>query len=339
MCNNTALSCHRHQNLTQEQCTVLSLATGATDLAIATLSFALLMCVLFRRKRDAWNSPIKRMSLVFSFFHVLSALNLAWVELYNRDLPSGYCETWFFIYIYTKLAIALYVVVIVLILLIQAASPVIDRSWKQKLQSTNTVAVESVVHIIVSFLCLSFTVGEEFLDHTTDICVYRDCGHFDGANISYIIMMFLIFVIVLVAIVLVYVYVRFFRISGVTRRVKWAMTKFFTMLTLLVTTMALEISFYWMYEEEEYTSILVGEILINSSLLELCFFVTIMALLHLPSSECCRRNKAPRENERMALLAASNIQGTNPPSVWNHANVPSHTVFEPPPEMTDCVTE
>ena len=102
------------------------------------------------------------MSLVFSFFHVLSALNLAWVELYNRVLPSGYCETWFLIYIYTKLAIVLYVVVIVLILLIQAASPVIDRSWKQKLQSTNTVAVESLVHIIVSFLCLSFTVGEEF---------------------------------------------------------------------------------------------------------------------------------------------------------------------------------
>ena len=96
----------------------------------------------------------------------------------------------------------------------------------------------------MSFLCLSFTVGEEFLDHTTDICVYCDCGHFDGANISYIIMLFLIFVIVLVAIVLVYVYVRFFRISGVTGRVKWAMTKFFTMLILLATTMALEVSFY-----------------------------------------------------------------------------------------------
>ena len=110
----------------------------------------------------------------------------------------------------------------------------------------------------------------------------------------------------------------------------------FSALVLLAMTMALDMSFYWMYQEEEYTSIFVG---INSSLLELCFFVTIMALLHLPSSECCRRNKAPRENERMALLAASNIQGTNPPSVWNHANVPSHTVFEPPPEMTECVTE
>ena len=174
------------------------------------------------------------------------------------------------------------------------------------------------------------------MDHTTDICVYRDCGHFDGANISYIIMMFLIFVIVLVAIVLVYVYVRFFRISGVTRRVKWAMTKFFTMLTLLVTTMALEISFYWMYEEEEYTSILVGEILINSSLLELCFFVTIMALCTCQAVNVAEGTRHLEKTREWLFLLH---QTYNPPSVWNHANVPSHTVFEPPPEMTDCVTE
>ena len=334
MCNNTAFQCH--QNLTQEQCTVLSLATGATDLAIATLSFALLMCVLFRRKRDAWNSPIKRMSLVFSFFLVFSSLSLACVEFYNGFVPSGYCKVLYFSYFYNKLAMFLYMVVIVVVLLIKIGSPVIDQLWKQRLQS-NIVAVEVTIHIIVSLFCLSFSFGEEFL---ADICVYRNCGpRFDGTLIVYIIMSLVVCVIACIVTLLVYFYVRFCRIAGVATRVKSAIAKFFTVLTLLAINLAPEISFYWFDQAEEYTNVVVGEITINSSLLELCFFLSIMALLHLPSSECCRRNKAPRENERTALLAASNIQGTNPPSVWNHANVPSHTVFEPPPEMTDCVTE
>ena len=33
-----------------------------------------------------------------------------------------------------------------------------------------------------------------------------------------------------------------------------------------------------------------------------------------------------------------NIQCTNPPSVWDHGNDPSTTVFNPPPEMSDCNT-
>ena len=209
-----------------------------------TFSSALLICVLFRRKRDAWNSPIKRMSLVFSFFLVFSSLSLACVEFYNGFVPSGYCKVLYFSYFYNKLAMFLYMVVIVVVLLIKIGSPVIDQFWKQW---SDIVAVEVTIHIIVSLFCLSFSFEEEFL---ADICVYRNCGpRFDGTLIVYIIMSLVVCVI---ACTVTLFYVRFCRIAGVATRVKSAIAKCFTVLTLLAINIALEISFYWFDQAEEY---------------------------------------------------------------------------------------
>ena len=83
-------------------------------------------------------------------------LSLACVEFWF--VPSGYCKvlyfSYFYNYFYNKLAKFLYMVVIVVVILI--GSPVVDRFWKQRLQS-NIVAVEVTIHILV---CLS--IVEEF---------------------------------------------------------------------------------------------------------------------------------------------------------------------------------
>ena len=82
-----------------------------------------------------------------------------------------------------------------------------------------------------------------------DICVYRNCGpHFDGTLIVYIIMSLVVCVI---ACTVTLFYVRFCRIAGVATRVKSAIAKFFTVLTLLAINIALEISFYWFDQAED----------------------------------------------------------------------------------------
>ena len=65
MCNNTAFRCY---NLTEEQCDALSLAIGISDAVIAFVSLSLLVCLLALRKKDAWNSQIKRAIIAFSLF-------------------------------------------------------------------------------------------------------------------------------------------------------------------------------------------------------------------------------------------------------------------------------
>ena len=97
MCNNTGYRC---LNLTKEQCDALSLATGVSDIVTATLSLSLLVCLLAIKKTNAWNTGIKRATIVFSVYLTISSLNLGAVMFYNGFLPFGYCEVMHFINLY-----------------------------------------------------------------------------------------------------------------------------------------------------------------------------------------------------------------------------------------------
>ena len=93
MCNNTAFRCY---NLTEELCDAIPLAIGISNAVIAFVSLSLLVCLLASRKKDAWNSQIKRASIAFSVFLTLSSINLCLVTFYNWFLTSAYCKVFFF---------------------------------------------------------------------------------------------------------------------------------------------------------------------------------------------------------------------------------------------------
>ena len=95
MCNNTGYRC---LNLTKEQCDALSLATGVSDIVTATLSLSLLVCLLAIKKTNAWNTGIKRATIVFSVYLTISSINLGAVMFYNGFLPFGYCEVMQFVH-------------------------------------------------------------------------------------------------------------------------------------------------------------------------------------------------------------------------------------------------
>ena len=156
MCNNTGYRCY---NVTKEECDALSLATGVSNIATATLSLSLLVCLLAIKKTNAWNTGIKRATIVFSVYLTLSLINLGAVVLYNGFLPFGYCEVMYCIDLYTKLIISLYTVAIFGMLLIQIGSPVFNgTNCSQKLKSHLSVVSEVFVHVFLSLSSVVFAV-------------------------------------------------------------------------------------------------------------------------------------------------------------------------------------
>ena len=332
MCNSTAFRCY---NLTEEQCDALSLAIGIFDAVIAFVSLSLLVCLLTSRKKDAWNSQIKRAIIAFSVFLTLSSINFSSVIFYNGFLPSVYCKVFYIFSFYTRLIIVLYMVAILGMFLVQIGSPVLNKlTCTQKLKSQSVVLAEVITHVVMSLSSSVFAVVGLFSDKHA--CSYTGCNPnlFYDEIVAVIIMSFGLLFISFSAIFLLYLYIRFFRRARITKRLIQPVLKFSFLLILLVTVLALEISLYWVLEE---TKLLFGALAIDCYLLEFVFAVTVLAMLHLPRSKCCKRSSTV--THRTPLLSKSNIQCTNPPSVWDHHNDPSTTVFNPPPEMSDCVSE
>ena len=84
----------------------------------------------------------------------------------------------------------------------------------------------------------------------------------------------------------------------------------------------------------DYIVIVLDEI---SFLVESAILLALVIVVYQPDIHCHKCFKeAP---DQRPLLVNSGTQHTNPASLWDHANDPSHTVYNPPPEMSDCVTD
>ena len=330
MCNNTAFRCY---NLTEELCDAIPLAIGIFDAVIAFVSLSLLVCLLASRKKDAWNSQIKRASIAFSVFLTLSSINLCLVTFYiNWILTSAYCKVFSFFYSCTRLIVVLYMLAILGMLLVQIGSPVFKKlTCTQKLKSHSVVLSEVITHIVISLSSAVFAVV--FSDKYA--CSYVGCNPNQKIiDIVVVTISFVALFILLSGILLLYLYIRFFRRARITIRLIRPLLKFSFLLILLVTVLGLDISLLWVVKE---TKLLLGALAIDCFLLEFVFSVTLLAMLHLPRSKCCKRSDTV--THRTPLLSNSNIQCTNPLSVWDHHNDPSTTVFNPPPEMSDCISD
>ena len=334
MCNNTAFQC---VNLTQEQCTAVALVIGIVDLVISVISLSLLLCLLLILKRKAWNSPVKRLSLIIATSIGLSELVYASVELYNDFLPVLWCQVFYMFSFCFVFSIILYLTVLVSILLFQIGAPIIPEHWKQKLMS-RLLFLEVMIHILLPVLFVTFAALEEFVfDYSASLCKKRECGpeskYFSGGSaIVYALLAFVVVVLFVTIIILVYFWVKFCKTRGITRQTKWLLLKLSVLLILLITEIGLQISVY--RGHKMYVKLTFAELAI---ILVLVILLTILVLVYLPSHKWCKCFK--RAPNQIPLLLNSGTQQTNPVSVWDHANDPSVTVYNPPPEMSDCVTD
>ena len=331
MCNNTAFQC---VNLTQEQCTEVALVIGIVNLVISVISLSPLLCLLLILKRKAWNSPVKRLSLIITTSIGLSELVYASVKFYNDFLPVLWCQAFDMFSSYFVFSIILYLTGLVSILLFQIGAPIIPEHWKQKLMS-RLLFLEVMIHILLPVLSVTFAALEGFVfDNSASLCKKRECGPENKyfSAMSYALLAFVVVVLFVTIIILVYFWVKFCKTRGITRQTKWLLLKLSVLLVLLVTEIGLQISFYWGHKM--YVELTFGELAI---ILELVILLAILALVYLPSHKWCKCFK--RAPNQIPLLLNSGTQQTNPVSVWDHANDPSVTVYNPPPEMSDCVTD
>ena len=330
MCNNTALLC---LNISQERCNVAAMADGITDLIMSVISTASLIGLFLGLRREAWNTLLKRLSLLLCTFYGINGVIFASVELYNDLLPEVWCKVFFFVEGYTSFTIFMYVIVIVSLFLIQSGAPVVPRHWRLHLLYRYAFWLELIFHLILHVVSLSLAAVEIFSSNgTCKQCESGVHGQYFRDVIKYIFVVFALIGIVINIILLGYFYIKFCRAPSITRRSRWFLLRLSTMFLSLVSLVVFNILLYFV---QTYYIRLIVEAYVIATTMSLVSMLTLLALVYLPNIQCC--NSCMRSPDQAPLLPNSNANTTNPPSVWDH-NVPSYTFYSPPPEMSDYMT-
>ena len=327
MCSSTAFQCF---NLNQDQYTMytVALTIGITDLLLSIVSTSFLLCLLLVLKRKAWNSPVKRLTLILTTYISLSQFVNAPMELYYDILPDIWNKVLYIFTTYADFSILSYLTVILAILLFKIGVAIVPGEWKHKLKSRLPL-LEVAIHILILIVSLSFSAGV--------IVVYHNCSpQITVINIIlYVILALLILGLLVIIFLLLYFHRKYSTTRGITRRAKWLLLEFSVLLVLLLTELVLLLSIYRIHKY--YTAVIVNKL---SIVVELVTVLAVVVVVYLPDTHyhtfCKCFKGAP---DQRPLLVNSGTQHTNPASVWDHANVPSYTVYIPPPEMTDCVTD
>ena len=335
MCNNSAFLC---LNLTQEQCTVIEWTTGLTDLSVSLLCVVIILFLSLKLKRKAYNSAVKRMSLMLAISVTLSTLNYGLLEIYNDFAPVGWCVVVLVIDIFTGAVILFYLSIVLTMLLVQIGAPMVPERWKQTLKPKIHIIVEGSIHLIVQILSLSYATGEVFLDNVLAWCRDHKCTEPKDQvllTVFYHILFVVPIILLIIALLFLgYFCIKFRRNKTVTRRTKWPLFKLSILIFLLTTFPAIR-NVNLKYQK---LNNLIAPVFF--SLIEPAALLTLLALVYLPSIQCRERCKCfKRACDQTPLLPNSGLQHTNPESVWDHANVPSVTVTHLPLEMSDCETD
>ena len=218
--------------------------------------------------------------------------------------------------------------------LIQSGAPVVPEHWKHNLHSKlhllYTFWPEFIFHLILHVLLLSLAAVETFADNSIcERCEYGVHGQYFRDVIKYILVAFALIVLVINIVLLGYFYIKFCTAPSITRRSQWLLLRLFALFASLVSLVVSDILTYYivMY----YTGLIV-EAFISFTIISLVVMLTLLVLVYLPNIQCCK--SCMRSPDQTPLLPNSSVNNTNPPSVWDH-NVPSYTVYSPPPEMSD----
>ena len=337
MCNNSLFQC---LNLSQEQCTVIELSAGLTDLSVSLLCVVIILLLSLKLKSGVYNSAVKRMSLIYAISVTLSALNYGALKIYNDFAPVGWCVVAFFIATFTTIVLLFYLSIVLAMLLLQIWTPMVPEQWKQTLTQKIHI-IEGIIHLIIQILSLSYAIGVIFFDNVLAMCRDHKCTEPKdqlGLNVFSCAFLALPLVLLIITIFLLgYFCIKFRRNKTVTRRTKWPLFKLSMLILLLITELARNAI---NLKYQNLTTLIIGEVFFSNSLFELAALLTLLALVHLPSIQCrewCKCFK--RACNQTPLLPNSGLQHTNPESVWDHANVPSITVTHLPLEMSDCETD
>ena len=246
-------------------------------------------------------------------------------------LQRPWLEVFFLLTYYIVFAIPLYLTVILAILLFQIGVAIVPGKWKHKVKSRLPL-LEVAIHILIPILSLSFSAGVIVVHKSDDNC----SPHIAVKNIIlYVILALLILGLFVIIFLLLYFHKKYSTTHGITRRAKWLLLEFSVLLALLLTELVLWLLIHSVHKD--YTAVIVVVLVIFVELDTVLAVVVVIYLPDTPYHKYCKCFKAAPDQR--PLLVNSGTQHTNPASVWDHATDPSYTVYIPPPEMSDCVTD
>ena len=329
-CNSTYYVCLSVRQ--EELCAVWAWTFGAVNTLLSVISFALLLSVLVGLRRKACSSPVKRLCILLSSAIGLIQLLYASVGFYNGFLPQGWCLFVASLSFILNAAIFYYVVVLLLVFLLKIGAPFIRRLKRRRLRK-KLICVEVAVHIAIPVLSLLTFIG---IERIQDSCNNHTCS--GGIAFStfapeavYVVLGCLVLGLLVFIAVLAYFHIRFMKARGT--RVNWPLSSVLALFLLIVTEVILHIA---IYVTDGTTQVVLQELVV---VLEVLCLAVLFALTYLRGRRCkmcwCRKRA-----EQAPLVGRPNAPSyTNPPSEWDHANDPSTTIFVPPPEMSDCISD
>ena len=314
----------------EEPCPKGALAVAVVHLVLSIISFALLLCVILALKKEAWNSPVKRLCILLALFLGLQELLYASVGFCCGILPHELCDAVKFILLFLDTTVVLHFTVVLLMFLTQLGSPLV------RILSNIRLKCKKYFEVTFHIITLLFTI----LLAVLQIIFYEDESVSSNKVVVFDVFLGCLLLGLLVFIILlVYLHIRFFKRQGILNtQVKLPLLSVSALFLLVIVRAALHVVSTYIIDDGNTLSLVV----IRESVagLEVLFLAVLFVLTYFRTGQCkiCLRWT---QSERTPLVARSYhaLFHTNPVSEWDHTNDPSYTDFIPPPEMSDCVTD
>ena len=309
-------------NETQIQYRSTSLAIGVIGTIGVIICGLILASLLLILKKKVWESPVKRLGLAFTISFAIYSLTSTAINL-STPSPAGLCRVNVFFEVFWGTSTLLYFNTLLFALLLQVSAPIIPERWKHTQRHIpKAIHIEIILHTSVFILTLLISIVN------TNIALYD---------------VFALVLLALSALFLVYTilifgffFLKFYRIRVVTTTTKWAVIKLSVVFMIVVVCIPLIIVPTRIEQKLKYQHIIFVDIIFDPAVIGLLLLLPLIMVIYLPRTQCCKCHKKP--TDQLPLLPTTEIH-TNPPSEWDHSNVPSNTVSVHPNEMSDCATD
>ena len=349
------------------------LATGGS----LVVSLTVLVVLLVALRKKAWENLPKRLFLgciIITAAYAVAAL--AGIDYTHKSLKRPddnrlLCEALGFILHYTGTLVATFYVAWPLALLFQVTVPVFSRVSHQfstvlRLLSNRQkgiIAAEVVLFLTLIISPALLITWEPFLTQLPPYgsngpwCGYRhyiprnctdnaDLYNIDSLYLSaipYAIVGVLCWILVLsVALVLCGLWCKF-KILPIGKRIVRSIPTIALLLIpasvvalWLLVVLALTLVTKHRHERQSELSWIMHATMNTTANTAILLIVAIV--YHFPFQKHCKVCRRSEEPRTIHVCINPDSEATNPPSVWNHRNVPSVTTYSPPDEMSDCRT-
>lgn len=314
-----------------EICDVWAQTFGAVDTLIFLVTLGLIVGAISMLRKKICESPVKRFCLLLiSTVSLLHLINSA-VGFSDVVRSKELCLIVIFLTSFLGASSIMYAILMLPAYLIQLITPFVHGESRRKNLKKVAVIVEMAVNIAI--LILALIIAGLRADDINGDCNSANCS---GSVTKFAPIAFGVIVTLAFSGVVVFISALFYFQIRYLKTKKANLIISFFLSFVVISLMILLVTVYYAIHQIEGEGI-IGAILRGvSDALQGLFVVAVFIFTFVRVRKCqCTKKITP-----LPKTSRLNELHTNPQSVWDHQNDPSHTtVFVPPPEMSDCVSD